>query len=300
MSATHRINVQTKKVPLLPTPPQFAPHSQQHSRTTNHTFTPGNSTALAPTPPQPAKLQPEPSSEPLSRAPNPINNLPGTLTPIYHGIYGNSQAKHFPPCILNSNKAYLIKKVYIPRLELEEKLNGLQEIINTTPKLQAVILFTGGNDIDRPDTKGTHEATIIKHFQHIIDTLHKHKIAAFIIPIQERKITNTLKPDTYNALTFHCNIALHNMTKNYGYRVMIQQPREPLQLRKDGVHLTDRDYIIIAKAISNHSHSHLQAAQTYLGVNAPQPNIHKAMAKCSLLSLPARHTTNPTQKPSTP
>ena len=81
MSATHRINVQTKKVPLLPTPPQFAPHSQQHLCTINHTYTTGNHTTLAPTPPQPAKPQPELPSEPLSRAPIPIN-LPGTLTPI--------------------------------------------------------------------------------------------------------------------------------------------------------------------------------------------------------------------------
>ena len=80
---------------------------------------------------------------------------------------------------------------------------------------------------------------------------------------------------------------------------MIQQPREPLQLKKDGVHLTVRDFTIIAKAIENHSHAHLQAAQTYLGVITPQPNINKAMAKCSLLSLPARNTTHPTAKSST-
>ena len=128
--------------------------------------------------------------------------------------------------------------------------NTLDKFLDFSPRLDFVLLFLGGNDLDTKYYTDQQNRTTFYGFMNAARVLHQHNIRPYIVSIQERRrpkhTTYRIYEDRRQSLNYQLGTTL---TWTLGYNPVIAVPDHNNEFTSDGIHLATVDYYNLTQRI---------------------------------------------------
>ena len=166
------------------------------------------------------------------------------------GMVGHSIFRDFP--------LKYLKKEYRPKLALHvgtflqfHAEGGLQTLLHHKPWLNTVIFMLGDNDLDAIDDTEEYYRDVTYTFMNSGQVLLTHGIRPFFVPFQNR---NKPRRANYDDLRTRTNYQMaDHFSRTFGYPAMVESLGYTNRtLAEDGIHLTNQDYLDVAREINTH------------------------------------------------
>ena len=176
------------------------------------------------------------------------------------GLVGHSLVRQYPTYMFPQHFDIQTIK-YESQIKSFHSKQRYRELIEHTPHLDTVLFIIGGNDIDDQDHTEEHIRDITYTYMNTTHRLYKNNIRPYMLPIQPRKSPKHTTAIDYNHQAGIINVSMSSYSKRmFGYDAMIPCLFEDRQLKRDGIHLTARDYTTITKQITQHITTNIDIA----------------------------------------
>ena len=171
-------------------------------------------------------------------------------TPTYlFGMGGSSHTLHYPIALFSDNFILKLQKIEYTMTDFIAQ-NTLDKFLDFSPRLDFVLLFLGGNDLDTKYYTDQQNRTTFYGFMNAARVLHQHNIRPYIVSIQERRrpkhTTYRIYENRRQSLNYQLGTTL---TWTLGYNPVIAVPDHNNEFTSDGIHLATVDYYNLTQRI---------------------------------------------------
>ena len=173
-----------------------------------------------------------------------------TRSPNYlFGLGGSSHIQHYPNDLFSDNFKLQLRLVEYTMTDYVGQ-RTTDKFLDFRPKLDFVVLFLGGNDLDRRNFTNDQHLFVLHNFFQAARTLFNNGIRPYIVAIQERRCPKNVSYQAYEDRRRKLNSQLGTtLSRMLEYNPVLATPDYDNKFTTDGIHLSTEDYYHLTQHI---------------------------------------------------